>query len=158
MKQVFIVRHAQAEPALGRSDHERALTALGFSDAAELGRKLSGRDDLPQCVFASDSRRTRETAETLIDAAGLPLAAVFDRRIYEASTAALLTVIDEFPADKDRIMLIGHNPGCEDLVRSFTGRLESMPPAAAAVVKFDAASWHELTAGSGILEAVFRPR
>jgi phosphohistidine phosphatase len=82
----------------------------------------------------------------------------YDERIYEASPHRLLEVISELDEKKGSAMLIGHNPGLEGLIKILTGKIQSMPTAALAVIDLDKENWNEITAESGKLRAVFSPK
>ncbi|HTH52269.1 MAG TPA: hypothetical protein VL501_10065, partial [Pyrinomonadaceae bacterium] len=56
------------------------------------------------------------------------------------------------------VMLVGHNPGMEGLVRVLTNRIEPMPTAAVAIIDLPIEHWKDLAPGTGVLRAVFRPR
>ena len=55
-------------------------------------------------------------------------------------------------------MIVGHNPGFENLVRILTGKIEAMPTAALAVVDLEIDSWKEITAETGSLRKLIRPK
>ena len=55
-------------------------------------------------------------------------------------------------------MIVGHNPGMEGFIRLLTGRLESMPTAALAIIDLDIASWSDINADRGTLRQVIRPK
>lgn len=120
---LILVRHAQAEPQSGRlRDFDRALTPIGRAQAERAGCWLAGR--LPDIdtvsVVVSPAQRTRQTAEVLLD--GWHVGDVgYDERIWEASTGDLLSVVGD--SDRSRLMLVGHNPGIEQLQHSLTGAL-----------------------------------
>ena len=56
-------------------------------------------------------------------------------------------------------MVVGHNPGLEELVARFGGVGEPLPTAALAEVHLDIPAWTELTLRSpGRLANIWRPR
>ena len=108
------------------------------------------------CLSSSRSLRTRETAEILFQ--DLRVDERFDERIYEASLRDLTQVISEIPDDKQVAVLIGHNPGLEELLAFLTGEQRRMPTCALAKIKFGVASWREVKAGGGSLEWFTTPK
>jgi phosphohistidine phosphatase len=76
----------------------------------------------------------------------------FDERIYEATTERLLEVVSEIEEDKREVLLVGHNPGFENLLERLTNETERMPTAALALITLDADKWNEATAHGGRLE------
>ena len=92
--------------------------------------------------------RTRQTAEIVLQGSQLRAEERFDERIYEASVRDLTEVISEIPNDKPVAILIGHNPGFEELLAFLTGEVRRMPTSAVAKIKFDVASWSDVKTGS----------
>jgi phosphohistidine phosphatase len=83
---------------------------------------------VPDHVVSSPSRRTRETAELLLEELGLAAAEVsWDERVYNADVAALLEVLRACPPAARRVLVVGHNPGLEDLVRHLGGATAREP-------------------------------
>lgn len=106
---IVLLRHAHAEPDAGGGDFERPLSARGRSDARRVGEHLAASGLRFARVLCSPARRTRETL-----ALALPgVEAAFEPAIYEALPGTLARLIDEGP---DPVLLVGHNPGLEQLV------------------------------------------
>ncbi len=109
MPTLILVRHAKAEPQHA-DDHARTLTERGRADAAAVRDWLTDQGFVVDRAVVSTARRTRETW----DLAGT-WPAVYDDRVYEASTADLREVIAETGADVGVLVVVGHNPGIERL-------------------------------------------
>lgn len=114
---LIIMRHAKSEWGdPGLPDFDRALSARGLADAPAMARWLAMTRQLPERIVCSPARRALDTAR-LIRAELDPVATVelvTDRRIYEASPADLLEVLRA--QDAAALMVIGHNPGIEQLL------------------------------------------
>ena len=131
MRELILLRHAHAEPATpGQADLDRALSAEGQAEAEAAGRWLAEQKLVPDCVVCSPSRRTRETLECVLGVIGYVEQKV-DDSIYEADPGALIALADAH-ADVDRLMLVGHNPGMEQLAALLysgqSGDYRGMPP------------------------------
>jgi phosphohistidine phosphatase len=167
MRRLYLFRHAKAEPHGARPDHERVLDERGRRDAAAMGERLAERGELPDLVLCSTSARTLETWK-LAGATFDPQPAMLkDQRIYEAPAERLLEVVQGAQPDVERLMLVGHNPGFEDLVRLLADRAGArrwskiggtMPTAAIAVLEADAAGWRDIGPGSMRLVDVLSPK
>ena len=121
-RELLLLRHAKASRGGGEPDFDRPLTRRGRRDAPRIARWMKTNDLVPDCVVASPARRTRETTDLVIDVLGLPGGdARWDERVYEADVRALLRVLADCPTDARRVLLVGHNPGLEDLVRHLGG-------------------------------------
>ncbi|HCT28808.1 TPA: histidine phosphatase family protein [Stenotrophomonas maltophilia] len=139
MRELILLRHAHAEPAVsGQADLDRPLSPVGLAEAEAAGKWLKENNLLPDCVMCSPSRRTRETLEAVMTAIGYVEKRLEDR-IYEATPGTLAALVDE-RRDLDRVLIVGHNPGLEQLVALMTDGTSSdyrgMPPGGVAVLGF----------------------
>jgi phosphohistidine phosphatase len=160
MKTLFVLRHAKSSwDNPDWSDFERPLNARGFEAARFIGSFIYERGLAPQTIVSSPAKRAKQTAVLVREIAEISKPIVFDERIYEASPHALFNLIREFGEDLESALIIGHNPGFENLVRMLTGETVSMPTAALArinLVGLDA--WSELAPGVNELEFLIRPK
>ncbi|HVF34687.1 MAG TPA: histidine phosphatase family protein [Candidatus Saccharimonadia bacterium] len=137
-REVLILRHAHAEPiAAGVGDFERPLSKVGGEEADSIGRWLSDHDVELTQVLSSPATRARQTAERALAIAGGP-AIAFEPHIYEATPGVLMELLDR-AAGEGRTMLVGHNPGLEQLVALLLeGRSDDyrgLPPGGLAWIK-----------------------
>ncbi len=168
MLTLMLLRHAKAEPGVPRvADKDRALAERGLADATRMGERLVRDGMVPDRVICSTARRTRETWTRVSVELGAPVPVDFEAAIYEATTARLLTVIRRAPPSAKRLMLIGHNPGFEDLTNDFvrdaeTGaaaRLaEKYPTCGLAILELPIATWSQATPRSARLTHFTAPR
>ncbi|MCC7348070.1 MAG: histidine phosphatase family protein [Variibacter sp.] len=168
MRRLMLMRHAKAEPAVhGQRDIDRPLAPRGRDVAPLIGRYLAEHGLAPDRVLISSARRTRETFEALAPA--LPRAPAFkhEPRLYEASPKTMLAVLQEEPSDAHTILLVGHNPGVQELSVLLTGAgdsearhrvQEKFPTAAVAVLDFATDTWRDLKPSSGRLDRFVTPR
>ncbi len=141
VRQIILLRHAHAEPpARDQSDEARPLTDGGAREAAAAAAWLREHAASPDVVLCSPAARTRETANAVIAAFAGNATPLIDERIYEATPAALIQILDEH-AGADCVLMIGHNPGLETLVALLTdGTSDSgrgMPPGSIAWLHLD---------------------
>lgn len=115
MRQLILLRHAHAEQAgLGQDDIDRPLSRQGLAEAEAAGKWLKEHHLLPDRIVCSSARRTRETLEEVLLVTGF-IEQRQEPRIYNATPGMLMEVADEH-RECARLMLIGHNPGLEQLV------------------------------------------
>ena len=140
MRELILLRHAHAESASpGQADHERPLSATGLQEARDAGEWLRRQALQPDRVLCSPALRTRATLEALGDIGG------GERReeaaIYDASVGDLIALADAH-RDANRLLLVGHNPGLEQLAALLhsgqSGDHRGMPPAGIAVLHLPA--------------------
>ncbi|MGC5583112.1 SixA phosphatase family protein [Ornithinimicrobium sp. W1679] len=155
---LVVVRHAKAEGNSPGGDHERVLAPRGVEDSAALGRWLADEGLLPDLVLVSTAARTRQTAELVLQGAGLDAADVPrwpSRSIYDGGVDATLETVQEADDDAATVWLVGHQPVVGSLVldladpaRSDRALLEAvgsgLPTSAAAVLRTGVGSWSQL--------------
>ena len=136
MSTLLIMRHAKSsheEPAGG--DHARPLDEQGRRDAPAMARRVAAAGLLPDRILCSTARRARETAELFVTATGYAGPVDFHPRLYHADVETLLEFVTLAAADRERVLLVGHNPGLQELVALLTGHSDAFPTAAIAVVE-----------------------
>jgi phosphohistidine phosphatase len=159
MKTLLLLRHAKSswnDPAL--RDFDRPLNERGLKAAPLIGRFMRKRKLQPGLVMCSPAERARQTAALVLEAAQLTTTPRFDEHIYEASATGLLEIIKQFEDAVDQAMIVGHNPGMEELLMILTGDARRMPTAALARIELEAEKWSEVREPSGHLEWLVKPK
>ena len=160
MKELLILRHAKSSWADGTlSDHDRPLQARGERDAPRMGRLLHTEGIVPDLIITSTARRARETASLAAAAAGYQGEIEETRAFYHATPQAYLDRLRALPPEVGRVLVVGHNPGMEELVEVLTGVEERFPTAALAWVTLPIPGWEKLTLHvEGELLHLWRPK
>ena len=135
---LWLLRHARAElDSPDGQDRSRILHASGRHACTNLNRWLLASRELklPDQVLVSPSARTRETAELALRDLALPVR--IDPRLWLASAGELLDLADKACKRHSSLMLIGHNPGLEELIRHLGGTLPAtgLKPGTLAVLR-----------------------
>ncbi|MHC3472242.1 SixA phosphatase family protein [Streptomyces sp. 7R007] len=167
LRRLVVLRHAKSAWPAGVADHERPLAPRGRRDAPAAGRALAEADCLPDLALCSTAARARQTWELASAQWGTPPPVRSDPRLYAADAADLLAVVREVPPEVETLLLIGHNPGLEDLVLDLAGdglddTLEEVrtkfPTSAIAVLAWHGTGWRALAPGTALLTDVLVPR
>ncbi len=154
---LLLLRHAKSAYPPGVADHDRPLAPRGQGDAPAAGRWLAEHYPAIDAVVLSPARRTRETwALVSAEAPGPWPDAVLEPRIYEAEAGSLLDVVRALPSTASEAILVGHNPGLEDLAGFLAGdadpealgRLHTKFPTSAIAVIEVAGEWADLPRGA----------
>lgn len=115
-RRLTLLRHGHAEASAPGGDHDRALDEIGHAEVTAAAAALA-LFEKPTRLLVSTARRTRETAQILIETLALHATHIEHLpELYLASAASLRRVIDEQPDDVTHLCLIGHNPGLSDFV------------------------------------------
>lgn len=127
MKYLTLVRHAKSswkDPSL--SDYHRPLNKRGLRDLPALCERLAGFKLQPDRLIYSPARRTQTTAEGIIHKLSIAADMVLPcASVYEATATELLNLIRSEADNTDHLMLVGHNPGLQDLGDLLSG--EAVP-------------------------------
>ncbi len=169
MKSLTLLRHAKSgwDDPVAR-DFDRSLNPRGQRAAALIGQHLKTLGLEFDHAIASPAVRVVETLDHLARGYGGAIAPTWERRIYLASAATLLDLIAALAPEAARVLMIGHNPGLEDLVLMLAHEDAGNPARAAVEVKFPTASvaelhfdvddWASIAPGTGTLVRFIRPR
>jgi len=158
MKTLLLLRHARSDNATpGSSDINRPLNERGKQQAHAIGNFIKKQNLTVELVVCSPAVRARETAALFLSAAEVNANVRYDQRIYEASPHQLLEVISEVEAARNAVLLVGHNPGIEELLKALTGKEEPISPGTLASIDFGFGEWSSVTEASGGLQLIVRP-
>jgi phosphohistidine phosphatase len=158
MRTLYLLRHAKSSwKDVTLPDFDRPLKDRGRKAAKRIGKYLTREKLSDPLVLCSPAMRTRETAEIVLKHANLRVEVRYVEQIYEASLRDLVQVVSEIPDDKQVAIIIGHNPGFEELLAYLTGEGRRMPTAALAKIKFDVESWKDIREDQGALEWFVTP-
>lgn len=150
-------RHAKAAWPDELDDFERPLHERGLRDAPAAGRWLRENTSAPDLAICSPATRARKTWRLASAELDTEVHTQYDKRVYDATAGQLIGVLNELPDSAGTVVLVGHNPGLEDLVTSLTGTTYELKTAAVAVIAGDS-SWSEVEPGWGKLDASETPR
>jgi phosphohistidine phosphatase len=132
---LVVLRHAKSAWPEGTPDAQRPLAERGRRDAPAAGswlRKHLGDIDLVVCSPALRAQQTWESVAGKLE--GAPPVRE-DERIYEASAETLVTVVRGLPDEARTVVLVGHNPGLEDVVALLSGEHRQLKTSTIAVLE-----------------------
>jgi phosphohistidine phosphatase len=142
VKILFLLRHAKSSwKDQSLPDFERPLKNRGKQAADRLGRHLKHELIVPELVLSSPALRARETIERVAKAAKWDVEIRFDQRIYEAGGLCLLEVISQIENERKTALLVGHNPGVEELLMLLTGESKKVPTATLMKLELKSSKW-----------------
>lgn len=159
MLTLYLLRHAKSSWGdASQPDFERPLSNSGREAAALIGEFVQEKGIDFDLVLVSTAVRTRETIELIRERAKFRGEVRYDERIYEATVSQLLDVISQVDSDRKSVLLVGHNPGIEELLALLTGEQQHVTTANFAKIKLDATTWSASLANKGTLEWLVRPK
>ncbi|MBW3632864.1 MAG: histidine phosphatase family protein [Chloroflexi bacterium] len=161
MKSLLILRHAKTQPDAPAGDHARELTERGRRNAAAMGAYIHSLTGPPDAIITSDATRALQTAEIVAPAVGYTAPLTVEPRIYGADVETLLALVRSILDEVNCAMIVGHNPGFEDLAEALAGNHDGdvrLPTSGLAVLEFDVDRWDAARRGTGRLREVATPR
>jgi phosphohistidine phosphatase len=160
MKTLLVLRHGKSswkDPDL--DDHDRPLNKRGQRDAPRMGRLLRDLDLVPDLVVSSTAKRAHDTAEMAAETAGYSDDVCTSSELYHAGPMAWIDELRQVSDIHQCVMVVGHNPGLEELVETLSDQSEILPTAALAQITLPIESWQDLSIGTpGELENLWRPK
>lgn len=150
---LILFRHAKSDQSSTEADIDRPLNPRGRRQAPEAGRWLAENVDGIDLAVVSPAQRARTTWELAAAELSEQPQTRIDDRVYGGS---LLSVVRDLPDDARTVVLVGHNPGIEDLASLLANTSVSMPTSAIAVLE-SAAPWSSAGDSWAALRAEGRP-
>src|ERR1700689_2161600 len=114
-RQLILLRHAESAGPEHVPDHARPLAPRGPRDAPAAGGWLRKADYVPDRVLCSTARRARESWQLAEEKLGAHPETVFEDRVYGASSAELLDLARQTPAEAGTLLIVGHDPAMRGL-------------------------------------------
>ena len=172
MRRLMLLRHAKTEnDAPSGRDQDRRLDKRGRHDAAEIGGWIGRHPPFPDLVLVSHAVRAHQTWEIAWEAMSelVPEPEVeLMPELYGADVSQLLeTIRDASPADPQRLMVVGHNPGLHELALALAGSgdpagrkalTDNLPTSGLAVFDFEIDDWADLAFRRGRLVLFVSPK
>jgi phosphohistidine phosphatase len=141
-RRLIVMRHAKSSwDSEASSDHERPLNDRGRSEAPRVAAMLSEREWQPEYVLSSDARRTRETFALMQEVWSDEVPVEFLRALYLAGYHGLIAASGLVPQEASTIMLLGHNPGLEEVVYLLSNQSIALKTAMAVLLENESDTW-----------------
>ena len=116
-RELLILRHGKSDWDAGTNDYHRPLSNRGVKGAQRIGIWLARENLIPDFTISSTATRAMSTAEFVLNCMGKDVQDIHkDKTLYLANLDELLTAISGCPDSTERVMIVGHNPGLEDLL------------------------------------------
>ena len=160
MKSILILRHAKSSwkhPEL--SDHNRPLNKRGKRDAPLMGELLKNEHLIPEFIISSNAKRAHSTAKIVAKTSGYKGKIVLNQSLYAAQPTAHIDVLRDLSNEYARVLIIGHNPGLEELVSMLTGESHSLSTCSLVHIQLRINKWTEMdNKTKGKLSGIWYPR
>lgn len=157
MKTLLLMRHAKPSHDEAVADHDRPLDPRGEKMAHHMAQVLVGAGVTPGLILSSTALRARTTAFAVAEAFDWQPELRLRRELYMAEADGILKEGTAVPAKVGCLLMIGHNPGIQELVRELSTKRQSMPTAAIARFALPIVTWRDVRNARGMLIELWRP-
>ncbi len=162
--QLLVLRHAKSDWSVDTDDYNRPLKPRGVKAAQKMGNWMKQNGYNPDIVISSAARRAKETTRLIQQSLVINSESVgFEEDLYLADKKILLTKINAISEDRQTALLVGHNPGLEELIQMLSQGHVQIPDngkllttAALACFSFDK-PWKKMAKHSAVLEYILKP-
>jgi phosphohistidine phosphatase len=168
MRHLYLLRHAKSGWDDERlDDHDRPLAARGERACAVMGPWLARATPSPRLALSSSARRAVDTVALVLPHLAPTPPLRIERGLYLASPAELQAALTALEDSFDAVLLVGHNPGLQQLALQLVGAGDAetreqlarkLPTAALVQLRFPVDRWAEIGPGRGELVRFVRPR
>ena len=159
MRTLYLLRHAKSgwkDETL--ADFDRPLAGRGRKACKLIAKVIQEKNIKFDLALCSPAIRARQTIELVWKAAKLRTEILYDQRIYAANARRLLGIVRESGNDRKNVLLVGHNPGLEDLLSLLASESERLPTASLVKLKLNISKWAETSDNKAALDWIVRPR
>lgn len=118
------------------NDYERPLNKRGKNDAPRMGKILQKEKLIQDAILSSTAMRASATAESVVKGE-----VTLKRSLHASGPLQLLRVI---PNGYMRVLVVGHNPGVEELLELLTNEIHLLPTCSLAHLNLQIGSWSDL--------------
>jgi phosphohistidine phosphatase len=160
MKTLLVMRHAKSSwKDASIEDHDRPLNERGSTAAPRMGKLLAELGLVPDAIVSSSALRALATARAVANACGHAREIQVRHDLYLAAPSAYADALRALEPAFSRVLVVGHNPGVEELIAELSGENPRMPTAALALIELPIARWSDLALdGKATLAGRWKPR
>ena len=136
------MRHAKSSWAdEGLSDHDRPLNERGLRDAPRMAALLDEQNSVPDVILCSTAMRAHTTAKIVERDSSFSGSLSTHKKLYLGAPQDYLRLLAQLSDDVEVAMVVGHNPGLEQLLQEVCGAWERMPTGAIAKIDLKLDRW-----------------
>lgn len=144
-KVLLILRHAKSSWKDKKvDDHDRPLNNRGRREAIKMGEHLKERNIFPDTIITSSALRAIETTKYLCRHSGYKNLIEVNFSLHRGGIDAYINALATVSNDKQKLMIIGHNPDLEELVGTLINRKMRIPTCTLVQLKLSIENWKSI--------------
>ncbi len=110
-----------------------------------MGELLKKRNIIPDIIYSSPAKRSKDTAEIIAYKIGYKKPIIFDPKIYESSFSTLRDIVYSIDDNHNLAFLFGHNPSLNIFVEEFCSFYENIPTCGIVILEFSCNTWNKIS-------------
>jgi phosphohistidine phosphatase len=147
MKILYIARHAKSSWDFSSiPDYDRPLLEAGMLRTKKIIKHLKTQEAKPDLIVSSHALRARETARMIADGLSYPAEKiVINEAIYHGDINDIINLISTLTDDKEKVMIVGHNPTLTSLSNIFlSDPIDWLPTSGVVCIEFNTDKWKNI--------------
>lgn len=156
-RRLILLRHGKSGYPAGVADHDRPLASRGRREAPLAGTWLNEHHQGLPLILSSTATRALQTAELVRAEFRVAPDLRTDGRLYGAEDDEIMAVVRELPGDLETVLVVGHNPGLQDLIATLANTWYPMRTSSIAVLS-GPGGWDAVAPGWATLDEALTPR
>jgi phosphohistidine phosphatase len=162
-KILLILRHAKSSWKNGEylPDHDRPLNKRGNNQGIKMGKLIKDLNLVPDYIISSTAKRALDTSKLIVETCGYSGAIGLDSSLYhQTTTEQFIKILGNLSDKYMTVLLIGHNPSLEILIKKLTNRMEIMKTCSLARIDLRIRNWKDIVVGENMessLVGIWRP-
>ncbi|CAN5715737.1 histidine phosphatase family protein [soil metagenome] len=144
-KVLLILRHAKSSWKDKKvDDHDRPLNKRGRREAIKMGEHLKKMNMLPDAIISSSAQRAIETTRFLCRYSGYNNLVEVNFSLHRGGVDAYINALATVSNDKQKLLIIGHNPDLEELTGILINRTIRIPTCTLVQLKLSIENWKSI--------------
>lgn len=145
VKNLYLLRHADAEVLVNGLDHERKLSLKGQADADALAAQLFKKSISFDVILCSTALRVRQTYDHIAASLLGGASPQFIGSLYNTDIETLLELVKSLEDSNNSVLIINHNPTISEFASNLVGEPIQFSPGVLKYLQLAIKSWKDIT-------------
>ena len=144
-KVLLMLRHAKSSwKDKTVDDHDRPLNKRGRREAIKMGEHLKKTNIVPDTIMTSSALRAIETTKYICRYSGYNNLVEVNFSLHRGGIDSYINSLTTVSNDKQKLLIIGHNPDLEELAGILINRTIRIPTCTLVQVKLNIENWKSI--------------
>ncbi len=145
-KVLLILRHAKSSWKDKKlDDHDRPLNKRGRREAIKMGEYLKKTNMMPDTIITSSALRAIETTKYTCRYSGYNNLVEVNFSLHQGGIDAYINALTAVANDKQKLLIIGHNPDLEELAGIIINKTIKIPTCTLVQINLSIENWKSIS-------------